>query len=220
MSVMMTSNEKDHPIVYVVDDDKSVRDSLEDLLASVGLRSMLFASTQEFARCERPDGPACLVLDVRMPGLSGLDFQEEMTKLCIHIPVVFITAHGDIPMSVRAMKAGAVEFLTKPFREQDLLDAIQQSLTHDRAHRQESRVKEELDRRYASLSEGEREVMDLVVSGLLNKQVAARLDVSEVTVKVRRRQVMRKMGADSLADLVRFAERIHGTNGGVLDLKF
>jgi FixJ family two-component response regulator len=219
VSVMTTNNEKDHPIVYVVDDDKSVRDSLEDLLASVGLRSMLFASTQEFARSERPDAPACLVLDVRMPGLSGLDFQEEMAKLGIHIPVVFITAHGDIPMSVRAMKAGAVEFLTKPFREQDLLDAIQQSLTRDRARRQDCSVKAELDRRYATLSEGERDVMDLVVSGLLNKQVAARLDVSEVTVKVRRGQVMRKMGADSLADLVRFAERIHGTNGGALDLK-
>lgn len=219
VSVMTTSNEKDNPIVYVVDDDKSVRDSLEDLLASVGLRSMLFASTQEFARSERSGAPACLVLDVRMPGLSGLDFQEEMANLGIHIPVVFITAHGDIPMSVRAMKAGAVEFLTKPFREQDLLDAIQQSLTRDRARRQESSVKEELDRRYASLSEGEREVMDLVVSGLLNKQVAARLNVSEVTVKVRRGQVMRKMGADSLADLVRFSERIHGTNGGTLDLK-
>ncbi len=218
MSVM-TSNEKDQPIVYVVDDDKSVRDSLEDLLASVGLRSMLFASTQEFVAIERPDAPACLVLDVRMPGLSGLDFQEEMTKFGIHIPVVFITAHGDIPMSVRAMKSGAVEFLTKPFREQDLLDAIQQSLTRDRALRQESGIKAELDRRYASLTEGEREVMDLVVTGLLNKQVAARLGVSEVTVKVRRGQVMRKMGADSLADLVRFAERIHGTNGGAFDLK-
>lgn len=214
-----TDNEKDRPIVYVVDDDKSVRDSLEDLLASVGLRSMLFASTQDFVRSERPDAPACLVLDVRMPGLSGLDFQEEMAKLGIYIPVVFITAHGDIPMSVRAMKAGAVEFLTKPFRDQDLLDAIQQSLTRDLARRQESSIKAELDRRYASLSAGEREVMDLVVSGLLNKQVAARLDVSEVTVKVRRGQVMRKMGADSLADLVRFAERIHGTNGEALDLK-
>ncbi|WP_137387932.1 response regulator transcription factor [Rhodoligotrophos defluvii] len=216
---MKTTSEKEYSIVYVVDDDISVRESLEDLLASVGLRSMLFASTQEFVRSERPDAPACLVLDVRMPGLSGLDFQEEMAKLDIHIPVVFITAHGDIPMSVRAMKAGAVEFLTKPFREQDLLDAIQQSLTRDQARRQESSVKAELDRRYGSLSDGEREVMGLVVSGLLNKQVAARLNVSEVTVKVRRGQVMRKMGADSLADLVRFAERIHGTYGEVLDLK-
>lgn len=216
---MTTGEEQGDPIVYVVDDDKSVRDSVEDLLASVGLRSMLFASTQEFARSARPDAPACVVLDIRMPGLSGLDFQEEMAKLDIPLPVVFITAHGDIPMSVRAMKAGAVEFLTKPFREQDLLDAIQQGLTRDRARRRESRVMAELERRYASLSDGEREVMDLVVSGLLNKQVAARLGVSEVTVKVRRGQVMRKMGAGSLADLVRFAERIHGANGGVPDLK-
>lgn len=216
---MTTDSEKDRPIVYVIDDDKSVRDSLEDLLASVGLRSMLFASTQDFVRSERPDASACIVLDVRMPGLSGLDFQEEMGSLCIHIPVVFITAHGDIPMSVRAMKAGAVEFLTKPFREQDLLDAIQQSITRDRARRQESGVKEELRRRYASLSDGEREVMDLVVKGLLNKQIAGKLEVSEITVKVRRGQVMRKMGADSLADLVRFAERIHGTESEALDLK-
>lgn len=216
---MTISSEDETPIVYVVDDDKSVRHSLEDLLASVGLRSMLFASTEEFARSARPDAPACLVLDVRMPGLSGLDFQDEMANLGIHIPTVFITAHGDIPMSVRAMKAGAVEFLTKPFREQDLLDAIQQGLIRDRARRQESGIKAELDRRYASLTEGERDVMDLVVSGLLNKQVAAKLNVSEVTVKVRRGQVMRKMAADSLADLVRFAERIHGANVGTADWK-
>ncbi|KAB2723345.1 response regulator transcription factor [Brucella intermedia] len=209
---MTTNNEKYDPIVYVVDDDKSIRDSLEDLFASVGLRSMLFASTQEFRRSERPDSPACLVLDVRMPGLSGLDFQKEMASLGIHIPVIFITAHGDVPMSVRAMKAGAVEFLTKPFREQDLLDAIQQSLTRDQARRHESNVNAELRRRYASLTEGEREVMNLVVSGLLNKQIAAKLDISEVTVKVRRGQVMRKMRADSLANLVRFAERILGKN--------
>lgn len=210
MNPMITDSEKDQPIVYVVDDDKSVRESLEDLLASVGLRAMLFASSQEFVRSERPDAPACLVLDVRMPGLSGLDFQDEMVKLGIHIPIVFITAHGDIPMSVRAMKAGAVEFLTKPFRDQDLLDAIQQSIARDRSQRQESGIKKELRRRYASLTDGERQVMDLVVKGLLNKQIAGMLDVSEITVKVRRGQVMRKIGADSLADLVRFAERIHG----------
>lgn len=219
MNGTMTSRENDQPIVYVIDDDKSVRDSLEDLLASVGLRSMLFAATQDFVDSERPDAPACLVLDVRMPGLSGLDFQEQMTKLGIHIPVVFITAHGDIPMSVRAMKAGAVEFLTKPFRDQDLLDAIQQSISRDRAWRQESGVRAELRRRYASLSDGERDVMDLVVKGLLNKQIAGNLDVSEITVKVRRGQVMRKMGAESLADLVRFAERIHGADGDAPDLK-
>lgn len=219
MNPMINDSEKEQPIVYVVDDDKSVRDSLEDLLASVGLRAILFASSQEFVRGERPDAPACIVLDVRMPGLSGLDFQDEMAKLGIHIPIVFITAHGDIPMSVRAMKAGAVEFLTKPFRDQDLLDAIQQSIARDRSQRQESGIKEELRRRYASLNDGEREVMDLVVKGLLNKQIAGMLDVSEITVKVRRGQVMRKIGADSLADLVRFAERIHGTEREALDLK-
>lgn len=219
MNPMVTDSEKDQPIVYVVDDDKSVRDSLEDLLASVGLRSMLFASSQEFVRNRRPDAPACLVLDVRMPGLSGLDFQDEMAKLGIQIPIVFITAHGDIPMSVRAMKAGAVEFLTKPFRDQDLLDAIQQSIARDRSQRQESGTKEELRRRYASLNDGERQVMDLVVKGLLNKQIAGMLDVSEITIKVRRSRVMRKIGADSFADLVRFAERIHGTEREALDLK-
>lgn len=219
MNPMITDSEKEQPIVYVVDDDKSVRDSLEDLLASVGLRAMLFASSQEFVRSERPDAPACLVLDVRMPGLSGLDFQDEMAKLGIHIPIVFITAHGDIPMSVRAMKAGAVEFLTKPFRDQDLLDAIQHSIARDRSQRQESGIKDELRRRYASLNDGERQVMDLVVKGLLNKQIAGMLGVSEITVKVRRGQVMRRIGADSLADLVRFAERIHGTEREALDLK-
>lgn len=219
MNPMITDSEEGQPIVYVVDDDKSVRDSLEDLLASVGLRAMLFASGQEFVRSERPDAPACLVLDVRMPGLSGLDFQAEMAKLGIHTPIVFITAHGDIPMSVRAMKAGAVEFLTKPFRDQDLLDAIQQSIARDRSQRHESGIKQELRRRYASLNDGERQVMELVVKGLLNKQIAGMLDVSEITVKVRRGQVMRKIGADSLADLVRFAERIHGTERETLDLK-
>ena len=185
MKTGVEAAECDRPIIYIVDDDKSVRDSLEDLLASVGLRSMLFGSTQEFLRGLRLDVPGCLVLDVRMPGLSGLDFQQEMAKSGIHIPVVFITAHGDIPMSVRAMKAGAVEFLTKPFREQDLLDAIQQGVARDRARRQAASVVEELRRRHASLSEGEREVMELVVSGLPNKRIAARLNVSEVTVKVR-----------------------------------
>lgn len=211
--------EDDRPIIYVVDDDKSVRDSLEDLLASVGLRSVLFGSAQEFLHSERLDVPSCLVLDVRVPGLSGLDFQQEMTKSNLHLSVVFITAHGDIPMSVRAMKAGAVEFLTKPFREQDLLDAIQEGVTRDRARRQAMSVVEELRRRYANLSEGERRVMDLVVSGLLNKQIAARLKVSEITVKVRRGQVMRKMHADSLADLVKFSERLHGNNEPPFELK-
>lgn len=211
--------EDDQPVIYVVDDDKSVRDSLEDLLDSVGWRSMTFDSAQAFARSERPDAPACLVLDVRMPGLSGLDFQHDMARLGIHVPIVFMTAHGDIPMSVRAMKAGAVEFLTKPFRDQDLLDAIQRGVARDRAFRKSAQVQAELFRRYASLSEGERAVMNRVAAGLLNKQIAAELSLSEVTVKVRRAQVMRKMQADSLADLVRFSDRIHGTNEQILELK-
>ncbi|GFM88720.1 DNA-binding response regulator [Pseudomonas cichorii] len=208
MKTIVPAPQVEEPIIYVVDDDQSVRSSLEDLLASVGLRSMLFGSTQEFLDASRPDAPGCLILDVRMPGMSGLDFQREMVKWGIGLPVIFITGHGDIPMSVRAMKAGALEFLTKPFREQDLLDAIQQGLVRDRARRQASAVETELQRRYASLNAGEQQVMDLVVSGLLNKQIADRLNVSEITVKVRRGSVMRKMQADSLADLVKFAERI------------
>ncbi|RMW04672.1 response regulator transcription factor [Pseudomonas coronafaciens] len=196
------------PIIYVIDDDLSVRSSLEDLLASVGLRSLLFGSTREFMEASRPDAPGCLILDIRMPGMSGLDFQEHMARSGIFLPVIFITGHGDIPMSVRAMKAGAVEFLTKPFREQDLLDAIQQGLAQDRNRRQNDAVESELQRRYLSLNQGEKQAMDLVVSGLLNKQIAARLNVSEITVKVRRGSVMRKMEADSLADLVKFAERL------------
>lgn len=207
------------PIVYIVDDDPSVRESLEDLLSSVGLRAMSFPSTQHFMASERLDRTSCLVLDVRMPGLSGLDFQDKMAELGIEIPIVFITAHGDVPMSVRAMKAGAVEFLTKPFREQDLLDAIQQCLSQDQQQRHGADVRAELCRRYAMLSDGEKEVMSLVVMGLLNKQIAGQLSLSEVTVKVRRGQVMRKMGAQSLADLVRYDERIQRTEGQVLDLK-
>ncbi|WP_449124963.1 response regulator transcription factor [Pseudomonas viridiflava] len=198
----------EEPIIYVIDDDLSVRTSLEDLLASVGLRSLLFGSTQQFMDTPRPDAPGCLILDIRMPGMSGLDFQEQMARSGIFLPVIFITGHGDIPMSVRAMKAGAVEFLTKPFREQDLLDAIQQGLALDRVRRQSAAVQAELQRRHASLNTGEQQVMALVVAGLLNKQIAARLNVSEITVKVRRGSVMRKMEADSLAELVRFAERL------------
>lgn len=208
MSTAVTASQAEEPIIYVIDDDLSVRSSLEDLLASVGLRSMLFGSTREFLDTPRPDAPGCLILDIRMPGMSGLDFQEHMARSGISLPVIFITGHGDIPMSVRAMKAGAVEFLTKPFRDQDLLDAIQQGLAQDRSRRQSSAVGAELQRRHASLNPGEQQVMELVVSGLLNKQIAARLNVSEITVKVRRGSVMRKMEADSLADLVKFAERL------------
>ncbi|MEQ4281382.1 response regulator transcription factor [Pseudomonas syringae] len=208
MSTAATASPTEEPIIYVLDDDLSVRSSLEDLLASVGLRSMLFGSTRDFLDTPRPDAPGCLILDIRMPGMSGLDFQEHMARSGISLPVIFITGHGDIPMSVRAMKAGAVEFLTKPFRDQDLLDAIQQGLAQDRSRRQSAAVEAELRRRHASLNLGEQQVMELVVSGLLNKQIAARLNVSEITVKVRRGSVMRKMEADSLADLVKFAERL------------
>ncbi len=196
------------PVVYVVDDDASVRASLEDLLASMGLACITFGSTREFTEYSRPDAPGCLILDVRMPGMSGLDFQDDMLRGGISLPVIFITAHGDIPMSVRAMKAGALEFLTKPFREQDLLDAIARGLDQDRQRRQVAESLADLRRCHASLSDGERHVMDLVVTGLLNKQVAARLGVSEVTVKVRRGALMKKMQADSLADLVRLSERL------------
>lgn len=196
------------PVVYVVDDDASVRASLEDLLASMGLACITFGSTREFTEYSRPDAPGCLILDVRMPGMSGLDFQDDMLRGGISLPVIFITAHGDIPMSVRAMKAGALEFLTKPFREQDLLDAIARGLDQDRQRREVAESLADLRRCHASLSDGERHVMDLVVTGLLNKQVAARLGVSEVTVKVRRGALMKKMQADSLADLVRLSERL------------
>ncbi|WP_439894979.1 response regulator transcription factor [Pseudomonas syringae] len=208
MNTTDPAEQAEDPIIYVIDDDLSVRTSLEDLLASVGLRSLLFGSTQQFMDTPRPDAPGCLILDIRMPGMSGLDFQEQMARSGIFLPVIFITGHGDIPMSVRAMKAGAVEFLTKPFREQDLLDAIQQGLALDRVRRQNAAVQAELQRRHASLNTGEQQVMALVVAGLLNKQIAARLNVSEITVKVRRGSVMRKMEADSLAELVRFAERL------------
>ncbi|SFW47445.1 MULTISPECIES: response regulator transcription factor [Pseudomonas] len=194
--------------VFIVDDDPSVRASLQDLLASVGLASMAFGSAREFMDAERPDVPACLILDVRMPGLSGLDFQQEMARLNIQVPVVFITAHGDIPMSVKAMKAGALEFLTKPFREQDLLDAITLGLNRDQERRKAAASVDALKHRHGALTDGEREVMDLVVSGLLNKQVAARLGLSEVTVKVRRGSLMRKMNADSLATLVKMSEKL------------
>ncbi|MEN1832345.1 response regulator transcription factor [Pseudomonas lijiangensis] len=216
MKTIVPAPQDEEPVIYVVDDDQSVRSSLEDLLASVGLRAMLFGSTREFLDSPRPDAPGCLILDVRMPGMSGLDFQSEMAKWGIGLPVIFITGHGDIPMSVRAMKAGALEFLTKPFREQDLLDAIQQGLVRDRARRQVRAVEAELQRRHASLNAGEQQVMELVVSGLLNKQIADRLNVSEITVKVRRGSVMRKMQADSLADLVKFAERLQ-SSGAPLD---
>jgi FixJ family two-component response regulator len=194
--------------VFVIDDDASVRDALEDLLSSVGLDVRLFASAQDFLSGERPDGPACMVLDIRMPGLSGLDFQRQMADFRIETPVIFITAHGDIAMCARAMKAGAIEFLTKPFRDQDLLDAIQSALQKDRVRRLNAEVVAELRRRFDELNAGEREVLVGIVAGLLNKQIAARLQLSEITVKVRRGHIMRKMRARSLVDLVRMTEKL------------
>jgi len=195
-------------MVFVVDDDAPMRESLKNLIRSVGLRAELFASAQEFLRSKRPDVPSCLVLDVRLPGLSGLDLQRRTSEAGLEIPIIFITGHGDIPMTVHAMKAGAVEFLTKPFRDQDLLDAIQQALERDRKARDQRAEIEELRSRFASLTAREREVMVRVVAGLLNKQIGAELGTSETTVKIHRHQVMEKMGAMSLPELVRMADRL------------
>lgn len=195
-------------IVFVIDDDPSMRASIESLLLSVGHRTQAFATTQEFVLSERPDVPGCLVLDVRLPGRSGLEFQQELARSDIRLPIVFITGHGDVAMSVTAMKAGAIEFLTKPFRDQDLLDAVHRGIEIDRDRRAESAILADLRERFSSLTPREREVMALVAAGQLNKQIAAELDLSEITVKVHRGQVMRKMQAKSLPDLVRFADRL------------
>ena len=199
------------PIVYIVDDDRSVRESLEDLLASIALRTRSFASVQEFLGSELADAPGCLVLDVRMPGQSGMDFLGHMAQQGMHLPTVMITGHGDIAMGVKAMKDGAIEFLTKPFRDQDLLDAIHHGIEIDRGRRQQAAAASELRQRWETLTPGEQDVARQVVEGLLNKQIAADLGISEITVKVRRGHLMRKMGVRTLAELVRLFDRIHGT---------
>jgi FixJ family two-component response regulator len=195
-------------MVFIVDDDALMRESLKTLIRSVGLQAELFASAQEFLGSKRPDVPSCLVLDVRLPGLSGLDLQRRTIEAGLEIPIIFITGYGDIPMTVGAMKAGAVEFLTKPFRDQDLLDAIQRALERDRKARDQRAALEKLRGRFASLTPREREVMARVVAGLLNKQIGAELGTSENTVKIHRHQVMEKMGAGSLPELVRMADRL------------
>jgi FixJ family two-component response regulator len=195
-------------IVFVVDDDPSIREAIESLVKLAGLRVEAFGSAQEFLRNERPDLPGCVVLDVELPGLSGLDLQRELAAHGIKLPIIFITGYGDIPMSVRAMKAGATEFLTKPFRDQDLLDAIQQALERDRDARQHSSETAGLRKRFDALTSREREVMSLVVAGWLNKQIGFELKISEITVKIHRGRVMNKMGAQSLAELVRMTERL------------
>jgi len=199
-------------MVFVVDDDDSVRDALSNLLDSVGLAALTFGSSEEFLSFTRPEVPSCLVLDAKLPGMSGPEFQEELKRTGIQIPIIFITAHGDVPMTRRVMKAGAVEFLTKPFQKDELLGAIRSALERDRSRREEQAVVDVLAGRYEKLTTREREVLHLVTSGLMNKEIAAELGLSEITVKIHRRQAMTKMEAASLADLVRMADKLKTQN--------
>jgi FixJ family two-component response regulator len=209
MGLVMTSKATElPPAVFVVDDDASVREALDGLFRSIGLQAKTFGSAAEFLQNKLPDAPSCLVLDVRLPGLSGLDFQTELAAAGLHIPIIFMTGHGDIPMTVKAMKAGAVEFLPKPFRDQDMLDAVQQALERDRERRERNSGLAKLKSSFDTLTPREQEVMGLVTAGLMNKQVAGEIGVSEITAKVHRGNIMRKMGAKSLAELVRMADAL------------
>src|SRR5713226_6163720 len=194
--------------VFVIDDDAAVRAAIRGLLKSVGLHSDSFGTAQEFLTSERSDGPSCLVLDIRLPGINGLDFQRQLADAGIHIPIIFITGHGDIPMTVRAMKAGAVDFLTKPFRDQDMLDAVAAAIERDRNSRNEAKILADLHGHFVTLTAREREVMALVTAGLMNKQIAAEIGIAEITVKIHRGHIMRKMAAKSLADLVKMAQAL------------
>jgi FixJ family two-component response regulator len=211
----MNARAEQQPVVLVIDDDAGLRDALSSLFRSVGLQVKTYASAAEFLQSKLPDGPSCMVLDVRLPGLSGLDFQAELAKANIRIPIVFMTGHGDIPMTVRAMKAGAVEFLPKPFRDQDMLDAVQAGLEIDRDRRRHAADLSKLRVSFETLTPREQEIMGLVTAGLMNKQIAGEIGVSEVTVKLHRGNVMRKMEAKSLAELVRMADAL-GVRGGKL----
>jgi FixJ family two-component response regulator len=209
MGAVMTSKATElPPAVFVVDDDAAIREALDGLFRSIGLHAKTFGSAAEFLRHKLPDAPSCLVLDVRLPGLSGLDFQAELAAAGLHIPIIFMTGHGDIPMTVKAMKAGAVEFLPKPFRDQDMLDAVQQALERDRERRERNSGLAKLKSNFDTLTPREQEVMGLVTAGLMNKQVAGEIGVSEITAKVHRGNIMRKMGAKSLAELVRMADAL------------